>query len=82
MEVWHLGTWFSAGAGSAGLVVGLADPRGLFQQKLLCSQYQTNCQQNRQSCALTLVELNAKAELAQLYHAEQESLMDFLILFF
>lgn len=31
--MWHLGTGFSAGLGSAGLMVGFSDLRGLFQSK-------------------------------------------------
>lgn len=31
--MWHLGTWFRSGLGSAGLVLGLDDLRGLFPPK-------------------------------------------------
>lgn len=31
--MWHLGTWFSGELGSAGLAVGLDDPKGLQQPK-------------------------------------------------
>ena len=31
--MWHLGTWFSGGVGSARLAVGLGDLKGLFQPK-------------------------------------------------
>lgn len=31
--MWHLGTWFSSGIGSGGLVIGLNDVNGLFQSK-------------------------------------------------
>lgn len=31
--MWHLGTCFNGGLGSAGLVVGLSDLTGLFQPK-------------------------------------------------
>lgn len=34
--IWHLKTWFSDQLGSAGLVVGFNDPRGLFQPKQPC----------------------------------------------
>lgn len=33
MQKWCLGTWFSSGLGSAGLIVGLSDMKGLFQTK-------------------------------------------------
>ena len=31
--MWHLGTWFSGGLGSARVMVGLDDLKGLFQPK-------------------------------------------------
>lgn len=35
MQMWNLGTWFSVGLGSSGLMVELNDLRGLFQPRLL-----------------------------------------------
>ena len=36
--MWCLGTWHSGGLGSAGLMVGLDDLKGLFQPKFYDSQ--------------------------------------------